>query len=776
MPRRWSYPKTIAIFTDGTGNSASSVFKTNVWRLYQALDLSSSSGDDLGQVAYYQDGVGTSTVKPLALIGGAFGWGLKRNVIDAYIYLCEKYMPGDQIFLFGFSRGGFTARVLLGLILSEGLLTHRSTIELHRYAPDAYRRYRRSFNATAPLVKFFRAVRDWAILIRRASLNQPIYHPEKNERVTVRFIGVWDTVSAYGLPIAELTRGIDQYIWPLSLPDHVLPQGAEIARQALALDDEREAFHPLPWDEIGSAEPSRILQVWFSGMHADVGGGYPQEGLALFPLAWMMRQASEAGIKFKPQAIEDIERWLFASAPMHDSRRLFGAYYRYQPRRLGAFVDPPDEDTLSMRNTLLEGRGLLKDIKVHWSVMARIKSLPDQYAPIVLPKDFTILNDDGTTESQRLTEDYGEEEIWNLVWWKRAVYFWTVAITITILVYPLFAEPVTACEGPLCLLIPVVAGVANLLPGGLRYWALGLANEPAIMALLVVLPLLLVWSRHLRRQIHDVMRRRWGYDDFWGGSEEPGAVSMLEKVLNWIAKIIPDFRAYLSIAAWLRHNKVYQRALQFVRWKLLPLVFGMSTILVGTAAILFCLALGVLRIQVAYQERSGALCSETTLPLALAGLTKLQQEFKTSSPCWPTGITVERGKWYRVVFEVVEPWRVGNAYANPLGLESPPGTWIQSIADTLGRRSMRGRLFQPLIRISTSQALIPWYSRRIFDVDLQVLNMSFVMGQTFVGAFKAGTSGELSIFVNERMISADGVTVDLYKDNRGSAIVSIEEF
>jgi hypothetical protein len=102
---------------------------------------------------------------------------------------------------------------------------------------------------------------------------------------------------------------------------------------------------------------------------------------------------------------------------------------------------------------------------------------------------------------------------------------------------------------------------------------------------------------------------------------------------------------------------------------------------------------------------------------------------------------------------------------------------MQSIADILGRRSMRGRLFQPLIRISTTQASTPWYARRMFDIqDIQVLNMSFVMGQTFVGAFKAGTSGELSIFVNERMVSSNGVTVDLYRDNRGSAIVSIEKF
>ncbi len=113
-------PKTIAIFTDGTGNAASSLFKTNVWRLYQALDLALLTPQQVAagttpQIAYYQDGVGTSSFKPLAIIGGAFGWGLKRNVIDAYRYLCRNYQSNDRIFLFGFSRGGFTARILLGL-------------------------------------------------------------------------------------------------------------------------------------------------------------------------------------------------------------------------------------------------------------------------------------------------------------------------------------------------------------------------------------------------------------------------------------------------------------------------------------------------------------------------------------------------------------------------------------------------------------------------------------------------------------------------------------
>src|SRR5262245_60429548 len=109
--------KNIIVLSDGTGNSAAAVWRTNVWRVYQALDLS-----DPDQIAVYDDGVGTSSFKPLALFAGAFGWGLKRNVIHLYSFLCRHYKEGDQIYCFGFSRGAFTARILADLVASQGLI------------------------------------------------------------------------------------------------------------------------------------------------------------------------------------------------------------------------------------------------------------------------------------------------------------------------------------------------------------------------------------------------------------------------------------------------------------------------------------------------------------------------------------------------------------------------------------------------------------------------------------------------------------------------------
>src|ERR1700675_1587072 len=135
--------KNIILLSDGTGNSAAGVFKTNVWRLFQILDLR----DPNSQIAFYDDGVGTSSFKLFAILGGVFGFGLKRNVIAIYSFCCRNYLPGDRIYCFGFSRGSFTIRVVAGLIASQGLVEYKDNeADLARFAADAYRAYRRRFN------------------------------------------------------------------------------------------------------------------------------------------------------------------------------------------------------------------------------------------------------------------------------------------------------------------------------------------------------------------------------------------------------------------------------------------------------------------------------------------------------------------------------------------------------------------------------------------------------------------------------------------------------
>jgi uncharacterized protein (DUF2235 family) len=230
-PAPLASPKRIIAFSDGTGNSSSNLFRTNVWRLYDALDLGDSSklskvakagnaatGQAPGQtdtvaaiitqIAYYDNGVGTSSVRFLAVLGGIFGFGLKRNLLDLYKYVC-------------------------------------------RNCSDALRRF---LSANAPdnfpwLFQSVRWVRDVAITGWRKFRGQRCDTPAA-AWPDIEFVGVWDTVSAYGGPIIELTRGIDQYVWPLSMTNYALHPKVKVARHALALDDERDSFWPLLWDEL----------------------------------------------------------------------------------------------------------------------------------------------------------------------------------------------------------------------------------------------------------------------------------------------------------------------------------------------------------------------------------------------------------------------------------------------------------------------------------------------------------------------------------------------
>ena len=162
--------KNIVLLSDGTGNSSAKLFKTNVWRLFQILDLS----DPARQIAFYDDGVGTSSFKVFAALGGIFGFGLKRNVIDIYSFCCRNYAPGDRIYGFGFSRGAFTIRVVAGLIAREGLVPDTGDeAALARYAADAFRAYRRRFNITKGLVTPLRNLRDLCIKAYRQSQRHP---------------------------------------------------------------------------------------------------------------------------------------------------------------------------------------------------------------------------------------------------------------------------------------------------------------------------------------------------------------------------------------------------------------------------------------------------------------------------------------------------------------------------------------------------------------------------------------------------------------------------
>jgi len=526
----------IILLSDGTGNSAGKVWRTNVWRLFQLLDLKSS-----GQIAIYDDGVGTSSFKPLAILGGAFGYGLKRNVINLYKFLSRNYKDGDQIYGFGFSRGAFTIRVVMGLVLSQGLIKFSDEADLDKKARAAYRAYHYSKHSWVNL-GFFIRFPLW--LVDKIS-----YRPGQQRPVeSIEFLGLWDTVAAYGLPIDEMTRGVDKWIWPLELPNKDFNSKINRARHALAIDDERQTFFPVLWNEnsentqpTGAQRDSKseqLLQVWFAGVHSNVGGGYPDDSLANVSLSWMLAEAEAAGLTFKktpkadPDALISTDSAKDKDGRLYDSRSGLGGYYRYSPRKIQEFYDAMprelDKDNKPLPAPLP---------KIHESVFGRIRVGAHIYAPSGLPKKYEIVrsgdvnitgsppsvapmsltvepNDDAIAEGEtKATQRHQQQEgVWNLVWRKRLGYFLTVVATADLLLYPLYRESYGFEElrTRLRLLSDTIRLIGNALPGLASRWLDAYARDPAQFVISAGLVFFLLWiSARLAGRINDRMRHLW---------------------------------------------------------------------------------------------------------------------------------------------------------------------------------------------------------------------------------------------------------------------------
>ena len=728
--------RNIVLLSDGTGNSAGKLLKTNVWRLYQALDLS-EGGTGTPQIACYNDGVGTSSFKPLALLGGAFGWGLKRNILHLYEFLCRNYRPGDRIYLFGFSRGAFTVRILAGLILTQGLV-RCSEEQLPHYARQAYRAYRADRYKEIKLVGVMRGVRNAGVkaarwignLADRASGRRPDDSIRYEPINAIELIGVWDTVAAYGTPFRELTRGIDRWVWPLSMPDQTLLAGVKIARQALALDDERDTFHPLLWDEVGSPNPERIAQVWFSGMHADVGGGYADDALSREPLLWMMRQASDCDLRFRARAMVDEPPFISRSAPLHDSRRGLGSYYRYQPRKISAWLDPPDPHARIMQDPLLKNRGLLKTVLVHESAITRIRENADGYAPLVLPEEYYQVGANGLihprpeTNAQASARTAGTEVVWNDVWQKRVTYFSTVAISLALGIWGLVASNAgSVCQGPFCLFSPLIAAAGTLLPNFVSRWLETFAAHPGWFLLAVAaLVLLRLRSAHLNRRIEDGIRWLWSpLRPFPSPPPRPG-------------RFADQMRK-------LRTNGTYQALFRGLKWNLMPLVAGwtilgaLSALAIGAALALF---IGVARIELASAESNGRICDMGSAAWDTKSVHG--DVLEARRPCTTLNTQVAKDRDYLVRFEVTEPWRDGDIVTDPTGFTS--GSSIKMRLAVTLRRVIGGNWFQPYLTIASENG-----SRHTRPLELH-----FAGGNAYEGYFTAAASGAVTVWVNDAVV------------------------
>ncbi len=759
-------PKNIILFSDGTGNSSSKLFKTNVWRLYQALDLSvldPENQDTTQQIAYYDDGVGTSSFKPLAILGGAFGWGLKRNVIDLYTFLCWNYTPGDQIYCFGFSRGAFTIRVLVALIQSRGIKKHPNKRELRQLASKAFRTYRFEYQVEHYRKKFSFCIKNLRL---QKWLQSPLdrffgylhcfgtqgtLHCENNVNPPqITFLGLWDTVAAYGLPIEELTRAWDA-VFPLSTPNRDLSTKVERACHALALDDERNSFHPVLWNEEkerGQNEQTthihqeRVSQVWFSGAHSNVGGGYPDDGLAHVSLDWMMGEANENGLYFKTAEWDRIRSAANPFGKIYDARHGLGGAYRFLPRNLDKLIHNEDDH---------ENPVIIRRPKIHESVITRIKSGVDGYAPFVLPAEYAVVkssgdiinrpNPEATEQRSDLIETTKEAEdrasrqewVWNLVWWKRIAYFTSIIVAGALATFPIYRSATEACSGPHCFLSPIVNGVGIFLPSLANPWLEAFKSHPGEFFILALLLAILIYiGSILQDKMRDVMRGLW--NPLRNNAEAP---SQTDSFLN-------------TTLLKFRSNGWYQAFFKIMKQRVLPSVAGVMALVVITG----CISQGFF----AMWSSAGHICSET----------KSKGPFKSSSLCWASGVELEEGKQYLLTFaiEKMSQWKDRGIQAGIEGFSWEKMT-LPMYSGLPMRRHIGEPWFKPIARIGRQGA-------DEYPLTFTKRANSNNGSNEFVAQITARRDGELFLFVNDAILPLPEKWQFFYKNNTGTAIVTVK--
>jgi uncharacterized protein (DUF2235 family) len=727
--------KKIVLFADGTGN-AFSTQESNVWRLSEALDATNETA------ALYLPGVGTSSFKLWALLDGATGFGVPGNVCTLYTFLCDNWEPGTKIYMFGFSRGAFTIRTLIGLIASQGIVAKEQpnpdgtarTIdrnEMQKYAMEAYVDYRLEIAKSwkwyerPPLVSIVHHLKELLRKFRKTAYEKA----KKVKEPCIEFVGLFDTVEAYGVPIDEMRQAIDRLIWPVSFRNGRMNTIAKNVRHALSLDDERTSFHPLriepAIDEPIEEARKRIKEVWFVGAHSDVGGGYPDGALSYVPLVWMLNELNTeerlkrgGGLTFFPDAEKQWKAAACFSAPKHDARSMTGALYRYAPRstqarsRFGETqFDPP---------------------VVHHTVIERIAFGNDRYTPSPLTKEARVLLPDGTVsdifsekgELPTKLKDIDEDAILarpfaalkaldgpkqeilekaqDRIWWRRLMYFAMLALLGAFLALPAYVDGLSdwLCErvkdvpgveywlrmweGFGNAIGPMVGFLLQFVAGYVGPYLKALHEHPAItLVLLLAIVSLYLLSDALAKAISDLTYKAWTKH---GAMDTDGAIS-------WFGRGVRR----------LRTNAFSKGAYSVSAKVIVPVVWGLVLIVF----------LGVLLGRIIFDFRTGAnlasFCTPSTrLQTVEEAPVTAASDFETNKPCWPSGLGVAKGQKYLLTLTIKEPWVDRTIVADAAGFET---SLIDDPAFSVTRPLLRWAFdpwFHPIARIIGDRGAQEW--------------------------------------------------------------------
>lgn len=404
--------KNIVICCDGTGNEIGENI-SNVLKFYRVLRKTNKTSPQ--QVVFYDPGVGT-LARPdawrrlwqdaLTILGLVTGYGLDDNVINAYQFLIEHYEDGDDIFLVGFSRGAYTVRVLAGLIHKVGLLS-RHQLNLTGAGLTAYKQLNASVESESvkadgfdsdsggPETKDDRA----AQFARIVSAKWP----------TIKFVGVWDTVASVIVPRPDrfYLPSLEKLAFTNENPS------VKTFRQAVSIDERRRMFRIDPWSEsqnfmsnrfnAGHSEPQDYLQVWFAGVHSDVGGGYPEteSGLSKFPLLWMLDEAVKCGLTVDQRAVHQLAWGIQrkgspfsyvapdATSILHDSMSIGWRALEFIPKAEKHKEWKERRSWLGYYLPNSEPRYIPSGALVHESVIERMKTV-SEYRPVNLPPNYQV--------------------------------------------------------------------------------------------------------------------------------------------------------------------------------------------------------------------------------------------------------------------------------------------------------------------------------------------------------------------------------------------------
>lgn len=300
--------KNIVILSDGTGQSASmpQEERSNVWKLWNA---SKDAAHKDQQITFYDEGLGAEHKQEwwrwsYDLLSKATGLGISQNIKDCYVALIEFYEPGDRVFLIGFSRGAYTVRSLGGVLSLCGIpqrdgsgKSPRARAGASQKEVDDAKAVRAALAAEA-IDKVYQHYGDGEKKKERIALGQQYRAKYNSHAIDASdppfpyFVGVWDTVRALGVPGSS---GLS-FLFAHAFHDATLNPHVPHARQALSIDENREIFRPEIWDETQETDEARqrgrIKQVWFPGVHCDVGGGYKETGLSDLAMDWMIKEAT----------------------------------------------------------------------------------------------------------------------------------------------------------------------------------------------------------------------------------------------------------------------------------------------------------------------------------------------------------------------------------------------------------------------------------------------------------------------------------------------------